>query len=47
MLLMLQAIHQRLGIPDNDPEVEALEESTRLDNLSQQIEEIIEKQRAK
>ena len=47
MLLMLQAIHDRLGIPDNDPEVELLEEATRPDSLIEQIEKIIEKRDGK
>ena len=46
MLMMLEAIHQRLGIVDDDPEIGLLEESTRPDRLNEQIEEIIEKPRA-
>jgi hypothetical protein len=46
MLAMLEAIHQRLGISDNDPEIAALEESTRPQTLVDQIETIIKKDEA-
>jgi uncharacterized membrane protein len=47
MLLMLEAIQKRLGIANDDPEVEVLEESTRPDALLNQIETAIENHDAK
>lgn len=47
MLAMLEAIQQRLGIRDGDPEVSVLEKATRPDKLVEQIEEIIENKERK
>jgi uncharacterized membrane protein len=47
MLLMLEAIQKRLGIANDDPEVEVLEESTRPDALLNQIETAIENHEGK
>jgi uncharacterized membrane protein len=39
---MLEAIHKRLGIWDEDPEVEALEEATRPEKVIQEIHRYVE-----
>jgi hypothetical protein len=42
---MLESIHQRLGIPESDPTVKVLEESTLPEALVEPIETTIEKRK--
>ena len=42
MLAMLEAIQNKLGIMDSDPEVRILEESTRPEKMMQQIQRTLE-----
>ena len=44
MLMMLEAIVHHFDIPDGDPEVSVLAESTEPERLVRQIEKVIEKE---